>query len=253
MHDRLGSVRLLIDDTGTVKKSYTFDPFGNLLESYDDGGNIENNYLFTGQFFDNEINQYYLRARQYDPELQRFTSIDPIRGNFQEPITLHQYLYCLNNPINNWDTDGEFSITLQTGREGLTGYLRAVNWQRVLSTGIVAVRNIAITAAVYYVTYEAMLSAFDPTYKPFSAQRSLRKSIGRNNPPPSGWQKFFKNLKDPYKWGPIVGGLFALHASLRGGCDTSEWDKIFEDVPPDFGPEDTQIEPDREPDKNWFK
>ncbi|MFC1783308.1 RHS repeat domain-containing protein [Planctomycetota bacterium] len=112
LHDRLGSVRLLIDATGNVKKSYTFDPFGNLLEYYDDGGNIENSYLFTGQFFDNQINQYYLRARQYDPSIQRFTSIDPVRGNFQEPLTLHQYLYCLNNPVNRWDPDGQISYNL---------------------------------------------------------------------------------------------------------------------------------------------
>jgi RHS repeat-associated protein len=28
-------------------------------------------FLFTGQYFDSEIEEYYLRARQYNPHLSR--------------------------------------------------------------------------------------------------------------------------------------------------------------------------------------
>ena len=50
------------------------------------------------------------RARQYDPIILRLTSRDPIRGNFNEPLTLHAYLYCLDNPINRTDPSGEWSL-----------------------------------------------------------------------------------------------------------------------------------------------
>ena len=30
-------------------------------------------------------------------------------GRFMEPMTLHRYLYCLNDPVNNIDPDGEFA------------------------------------------------------------------------------------------------------------------------------------------------
>jgi len=70
---------------------------------------VDNPFLFTGQYFDAEINQYYLRARQYDPQLYRFTSRDPIRGRFTEPLELHRYLYCLNEPVNQFDPSGKFA------------------------------------------------------------------------------------------------------------------------------------------------
>ncbi|MBN1545811.1 MAG: RHS repeat-associated core domain-containing protein, partial [Syntrophaceae bacterium] len=60
----------------------------------------------SGQFFDNEIGQYHLRARQYDPYISRFTSRDPADGKFEEPMSFHRYLYCFNNPINMIDPLG---------------------------------------------------------------------------------------------------------------------------------------------------
>jgi hypothetical protein len=43
----------------------------------------------------------------YDPQLMRFTGRDPVKGDGQEPITLHKYLYCGNEPINRIDPKGE--------------------------------------------------------------------------------------------------------------------------------------------------
>ena len=47
--------------------TYDYDPFGKTLESDDDGDPPSNPFHFTGQFYDPEIAQYHLRARQYDP------------------------------------------------------------------------------------------------------------------------------------------------------------------------------------------
>jgi len=108
LHDRLGSVRQIIDTSGNVKNRYTYRPFG---ETYDDEGEVEetitNPFKFTGQYFDSEIDEYYLRARQYDPRIGRFTSRDPVEGEFKEPLTLHTYLYCQNEPINRFDPFGK--------------------------------------------------------------------------------------------------------------------------------------------------
>jgi RHS repeat-associated protein len=73
------------------------------------GGTLDNPFMFTGQYYDSEIDQYYLRARQYDPLLARFTARDPVLGKFREPLTLHTYLYCLNDPVNRRDLSGESS------------------------------------------------------------------------------------------------------------------------------------------------
>jgi len=105
LHDRLGSVRLVIDDQSAVKNTYTYEPFGEMFAT-ECTETTENPFKFTGQYFDSEIEEYYLRARQYNPHLARFTSRDPIRGEFTEPQTLHLYLYCGNDPINRVDLTG---------------------------------------------------------------------------------------------------------------------------------------------------
>jgi RHS repeat-associated protein len=120
VHDRLGSVRLVVvpeydqqQQTWAVRaaNSYTYTPFG----SFYDGQcieNIANPFKFTGQWHDVEIDQYHLRARQYDPAMMRFTSRDPAAGRFNEPATLHRYLYCWNNPVNLVDSDGRFAVAI---------------------------------------------------------------------------------------------------------------------------------------------
>ena len=59
LHDRLGSVRLVIDDDGGVVSHYTYEPFGEVI---DDEVTFVNDFLFTGQYFDFEIEEYYPRA-----------------------------------------------------------------------------------------------------------------------------------------------------------------------------------------------
>ena len=114
LHDRLGSVRQVIDTDGAVKNTYTYDPWGQAFATEVEI-TVDNPFLFTGQYFDAEINQYHLRARQYDPQLYRFTARDPAEGSFQEALTLHPYLYALNNPINRSDPTGEFSFIGSVG------------------------------------------------------------------------------------------------------------------------------------------
>ncbi|MFC1677853.1 RHS repeat domain-containing protein [Planctomycetota bacterium] len=106
--DRLGSVRLALSMYGDIKHSYTYTPFGQMLQTDSDAGAPTNNFKFTGQWLDEEIGQYYLRARMYDPAMMRFTTRDPVLGKQQNPLTLHKYLYCMSDPANKIDPDGKF-------------------------------------------------------------------------------------------------------------------------------------------------
>jgi RHS repeat-associated protein len=108
VHDRLGSVRLMTDGFGLVRNSYTYSPFGEDF-STECTEAVYNPFKFTGQWYDDEFGQYYLRARMYDPQIMRFTARDPVRGKFVRPLTLHLYLYCLNDPMNGIDPTGKFS------------------------------------------------------------------------------------------------------------------------------------------------
>lgn len=72
---------------------------------------INNNYLFTGEQFDNNLGGYYLRARYFDQTTGRFVSRYPFEGFNDWPVTLHDYLYAINNPSNFIDPSGEAILT----------------------------------------------------------------------------------------------------------------------------------------------
>lgn len=144
LHDRLGSVRLVIDDQGSVENSYTYEPFGEMFAT-ECTETTENPFKFTGQYFDSEIEEYYLRARQYNPHIARFTSRDPVFGKPYEPMTLHLYLYCGNDPANYIDPDGRVAVLFGGSLSGnITAYDLASGF-----SNIPGMRGIA-AMAVYY-------------------------------------------------------------------------------------------------------
>ena len=67
----------MIDTSANVVKYYTYEPFGEILE---EEGTLSNYIMFTGQYFDSEIDQYYLRARQNDPHMARFNGIFDVKS-----------------------------------------------------------------------------------------------------------------------------------------------------------------------------
>ncbi|ELS01946.1 RHS repeat-associated core domain protein [Xenococcus sp. PCC 7305] len=115
--DGLGSTRNITDVNGGVVVEYTFDAYGNLINQV---GDTENNYLFTGEQFDNEIGLNYNRARYYDPNTGRFISRDFFDGFNDQPSTLQDYLYAIANPANYTDPSGEI-VNITYARLSLQG------------------------------------------------------------------------------------------------------------------------------------
>ncbi|MCG8481809.1 MAG: RHS repeat-associated core domain-containing protein [Clostridia bacterium] len=58
-----------------------------------------NPFRYCGEYFDRETGTYYLRVRDYDPGVGRFTTEDRYRGNMSDPLSLNLYTYCRNNPV----------------------------------------------------------------------------------------------------------------------------------------------------------
>jgi len=101
LYDGLGSTRSLTDTDGTIIQSYDYRPFG---EGIDHPGELSTNHLFTGEYFDKDLDYYYLRARYYSPGLGRFTGYDPVEDANNK---LHKYAYCGNEPIDCIDPLGK--------------------------------------------------------------------------------------------------------------------------------------------------
>jgi RHS repeat-associated protein len=108
--DRLGSTRFLTNESGSITDTYLYDAYGNIINS---SGQTANNYLYTGEQFDANSREYYLRARYYNPSIGRFTGRDPFEGFLTEPLSLAKYSYVHNNPINMKDPTGLFALTLE--------------------------------------------------------------------------------------------------------------------------------------------
>ena len=98
LSDGLGSVRQAVDDAGAVVAYNEYDPYGNptLNDSLS-----THPYGYTGEWWQDEIDLLYLRARWYMPETGTFLSVDPVEG---EP----PYQYVRGNPINLADPTGYF-------------------------------------------------------------------------------------------------------------------------------------------------
>ena len=87
----------------------------------------ENPYRYAGYYFDRKTQSYYLQARYYNPRLGRFISLDPIRGDLTNPLSLNRYVYAYNNPVNFIDPTGNISGWQWVGFakgifSGLTGF-----------------------------------------------------------------------------------------------------------------------------------
>ena len=109
-----GDVVNLTDKDGKVTKSYRYDAFG--VEKNIDNSDT-NAFRYCGEYYDKETATVYLRARNYNPSIGRFTQRDSFAGKLDDPLSLNLYTYCANNPVYYSDPSGHFfggSIALST-------------------------------------------------------------------------------------------------------------------------------------------
>ena len=71
-------------------------------------GNANNSITYAGYQYDAESGLYYLNARYYDNTTARFLTEDTYSGSANDPLSLHRYTYCANNPLRYTDPDGHF-------------------------------------------------------------------------------------------------------------------------------------------------
>jgi RHS repeat-associated protein len=123
--DGIGSTIALSDHNGNITDQYTYDVYGNLIGT---AGTTQNNYLFTGEQWDQNLNQYYLRQRYYSQETGRFTRKDSHEGSLSHPLTLNKYLYANGNPVINVDPSGLYSLSMQSATINMIDRLFATGY-----------------------------------------------------------------------------------------------------------------------------
>ena len=109
--DEMGFTTHIVDENGNVQNRYEYDAWGNLTAQEEA---IPNRFKYTGQQLDPVTQQYYLRARFYNPVIARFTQEDTYRGD-----GLNLYAYCANNPVLYVDPSGNWCESKQNVFERL--------------------------------------------------------------------------------------------------------------------------------------
>lgn len=111
--DNLGSVRLLVANSGRIIQMMEHDEFGRVLQDTRPG------FLpfgFAGGLYERTNKLVRFGARDYDPEIGRWLSKDPIRFDGKDS---NLYGYVLQNPINLFDPSGlspfDYLIPFGTG------------------------------------------------------------------------------------------------------------------------------------------
>ena len=93
-----GDVTHLTNIDGEIENSYSYDVFGSIREEKEA---VSNYFKYSGEQYEKEIEQYYLRARFYNPVVGRFTQEDVYRED-----GLNLYVYVVNNPLLWVDPSG---------------------------------------------------------------------------------------------------------------------------------------------------
>ena len=85
---------------------------------------------YRGYYYDSETSLYYLNSRYYDPAMRRFINADDIDflGADEGLLSYNLFAYCINNPVNRSDTNGNLSMP---------------NWLKV-TVGAVAIAGLAV-------------------------------------------------------------------------------------------------------------
>jgi RHS repeat-associated protein len=99
-YDQVGSLRAVVDASGTIVKRIDYDSFGNTLA--DTNPSFEVPFGFAGGLHDRDTGLVRFGYRDYDPDTGRWTAKDPI--GFASGAYI--YGYCADSPVAYTDPLG---------------------------------------------------------------------------------------------------------------------------------------------------
>ena len=126
LKDHLGSIRVVVDETGNIVSSDDYDPWGMILNGRSTNGSyLLAKYKFTGKERDTETGYDYFGARYYDSRIGRWLQVDPLSEKY---FGWSPYNYTLNNPLKYFDPDGnEIVLSIGKNKDGSEKYVRYYN------------------------------------------------------------------------------------------------------------------------------
>jgi RHS repeat-associated protein len=136
IHDHLGSPRLVVDvETGAIAQSLDYDVHGRVLA---DTAPDFQPFAFAGGLHDIDTGLARFGARDYDPDLARWTAKDP--SGFAGGDT-NLYAYAYGDPVNFVDPDGELAFLVPLAVLALKGRSHRRSHGRRPGAGLAAHRQ----------------------------------------------------------------------------------------------------------------
>ena len=127
-----GDVVQIIDANGVMQAEYIYSPWGEVISAEGDLAEV-NPLRYRGYYYDSETGFYYLQSRYYDPENHRFINADSYASTDSgNAISCNMFVYCLNDPVNRSDSDGNKSLK-DIAKSAIKGFVKHVvkpvnNW-----------------------------------------------------------------------------------------------------------------------------
>jgi len=135
LQDELGSPIRLFSPNGDMEEIYSYDGFGQEMQYVqrkkgqqadqfaNQQASIIQPFTYTGYQRDSVANTYYAQAREYKPEVGRFTGEDIIKGSIVYPETINRYAYCWNAPMDLVDLNGKAPRNSQGGKNFVNEFI----------------------------------------------------------------------------------------------------------------------------------
>ena len=131
--DHLGNVRVSFKDSSNVAviiQKTDYYPFG-MMHKPQSLNRSDNRYLYNGKELQDEslagvnLDWYDFNLRYYDPQIARFTTMDPLA---EERLWISPYNFVQNNPINridpsgalDWEPDSKGNLIAEKGDNAYT-------------------------------------------------------------------------------------------------------------------------------------
>ncbi|MEM4188636.1 MAG: RHS repeat-associated core domain-containing protein, partial [Candidatus Hadarchaeum sp.] len=95
--------------TGEIAQELAYDAWGNVV--YDSNPGFQP-FGFAGGLYDPQTRLIRFGARDYDPQVGRWTSPDPVRfGDRSQCGAANLYVYGCQQPLTFWDPAGKYSLS----------------------------------------------------------------------------------------------------------------------------------------------
>ena len=234
LYNAQGDVLALYDNNLNIVTEYTYDSWGKVINITGSlAGTVGeiNPFRYRGYYYDTETELYYVSSRYYDPEIGRWISAEPNvdYGEFDEGSEIlgyNVYAYCFNNPVKNFDPDGEAVANIVGGViGGVAG--AALGYLLANALGLKGWKKWALISAA--TVGGAVLGAFLGPYVAKLA-KSIRTTVKIGFKQVAKYRKFTENANKVHHF--FVKGQHKLGGLLRkfGGNERKAYDAIYRAV-----------------------